>query len=109
MASQLQPLYTPEERLRRDRSKWTLVQGVLAPVQFMVFLISLYLVLRFLFTGEGEFAANTSVVIKTLFLYAIMITGSIWEKEVFGRYLFAPAFYWEDVFLPNTPCNHDGV
>ena len=98
MASQLQPLYTPEERLRRDRSKWTLVQGVLAPVQFMVFLISLYLVLRFLFTGEGEFAANASVVIKTLFLYAIMITGSIWEKEVFGRYLFAPAFYWEDVF-----------
>ena len=98
MASQLQPLYTPEERLRRNRSKWTLVQGVLAPVQFLVFLISLYLVLRFLFTGEGEFAANTSVVIKTLFLYVIMITGSIWEKEVFGRYLFAPAFYWEDVF-----------
>ena len=98
MASQLQPLYTPEERLRRNRSKWTLVQGVLAPVQFLVFLISLYLVLRFLFTGEGEFAANTSVVIKALFLYAIMITGSIWEKEVFGRYLFAPAFYWEDVF-----------
>jgi 3-vinyl bacteriochlorophyllide hydratase len=98
MASQSQSLYTPEERLRRDRSKWTLVQGILAPVQFLVFLISLYLVLRFLFTGEGEFAANASVVIKTLFLYAIMITGSIWEKEVFGRYLFAPAFYWEDVF-----------
>jgi len=97
MASQSQSLYTPEERLRRDRSKWTLVQGILAPVQFLVFLISLYLVLRFLFTGEGEFAANASVVIKTFFLYAIMITGSIWEKEVFGRYLFAPAFYWEDV------------
>ena len=98
MASQSQSLYTPEERLRRDRSKWTLVQGILAPVQFLVFLISLYLVLRFLFTGEGEFAANASVVIKTFFLYAIMITGSIWEKEVFGRYLFAPAFYWEVVF-----------
>lgn len=98
MASQSQSLYTPEERLRRDHSKWTLVQGILAPVQFLVFLISLYLVLRFLFTGEGEFAANASVVIKTFFLYAIMITGSIWEKEVFGRYLFAPAFYWEDVF-----------
>jgi 3-vinyl bacteriochlorophyllide hydratase len=98
MAGQSQSLYTPEERLRRDRSKWTLVQGILAPVQFLVFLISLYLVLRFLFTGEGEFAANASVVIKTFFLYAIMITGSIWEKEVFGRYLFAPAFYWEDVF-----------
>jgi 3-vinyl bacteriochlorophyllide hydratase len=25
-----------------------------------------------------------------------MITGCIWEREVFGRYLFAPAFFWED-------------
>jgi len=98
MASQSHPLYTPEERLRRDRSKWTLVQGVLAPVQFLVFLVSLYFVIRFLTTGEGEHAANISIVIKTLVLYTIMVTGSIWEKEVFGRYLFAPAFYWEDVF-----------
>ena len=27
-----------------------------------------------------------------------LITGSIWEREVFGCYLFAPAFFWEDVF-----------
>ncbi|MEY2797312.1 MAG: 2-vinyl bacteriochlorophyllide hydratase, partial [Pseudomonadota bacterium] len=91
-------LYTPEERIRRDRSKWTLVQGILAPVQFVIFLVSLYFVIRFLITGQGEFAANVSIVIKTLILYTIMITGSIWEKEVFGKYLFAPAFYWEDVF-----------
>ncbi|NBP18927.1 MAG: 2-vinyl bacteriochlorophyllide hydratase, partial [Burkholderiaceae bacterium] len=97
MASQIHPLYTPEERIRRDRSKWTLVQGILAPVQFVIFLVSLYLVIRFLTTGQGEFAANVSIVIKTLILYTIMITGSIWEKEVFGKYLFAPAFYWEDV------------
>ncbi|MDX5401326.1 MAG: 2-vinyl bacteriochlorophyllide hydratase, partial [Rhodobacterales bacterium] len=25
-------------------------------------------------------------------------TGAIWEKVVFGQYLFAPAFFWEDVF-----------
>lgn len=92
------PLYTSEQRRRRDSSIWTLVQGVLAPVQFMVFLISLALVLRYLATGEGLTLAIVSVVIKTLFLYAIMITGAIWEKVVFGRYLFAPAFYWEDVF-----------
>ena len=36
--------------------------------------------------------------VKTLLLYAIMITGSIWEREVFGVYLFAKAFFWEDVF-----------
>ena len=91
------PLYTSAERRRRDASPWTLVQGVLAPLQFAIFLVSLALVLRTLSTGEGLFAAQASVVVKTLALYAIMVTGSIWEKDVFGRYLFAPAFYWEDV------------
>ena len=91
-------LYTPEERKRRDASPWTLVQGVLAPVQFLVFLISLGLVLRFMITGDGGTLAIGSVVVKTLTLYAIMVTGSIWERQIFGRYLFAPAFYWEDVF-----------
>jgi 3-vinyl bacteriochlorophyllide hydratase len=95
---QRQPLYTPEERRRRDQSPWTLVQGILAPVQFLVFLVSLYLVLRYLATGEGELIATISIVVKTLVLYAIMITGAIWEREVFGRYLFAPVFFWEDVF-----------
>ncbi len=92
------PLYTAEERRRRDESPWTLVQGVLAPVQFAIFLVSLLLVLRYLVTGEGFAAATISVVGKTLALYAIMVTGSIWEKVVFGRYLFARAFFWEDVF-----------
>ncbi len=92
-----QPLYTAEERRRRDASRWTLVQGVLAPLQFAVFLVSLWLVLRFLATGEGLVAATVSVVVKTLLLYTIMVTGSLWEKDVFGRYLFAPAFFWEDV------------
>jgi 3-vinyl bacteriochlorophyllide hydratase len=90
------PLYTPEQRLRRDSSSWTLVQGILAPVQFLVFLISLGLVVHFLATGTGELAATASVTAKTLTLYLIMVTGAIWEKEVFGRYLFAPAFFWED-------------
>ena len=92
------PLYTAEERRRRDASGWTLVQGVLAPIQFLVFLASLALVLRYLASGEGHAIAALSVVVKTIALYAIMITGCLWEKAVFGRYLFAPAFYWEDVF-----------
>ena len=91
------PLYSKEERLRRDSSVWTLIQGILAPVQFVVFLVSLALVVRFLVTGEGESAAVWSVVIKTITLYTIMVTGCIWEKVVFDCYLFAPAFYWEDV------------
>ena len=90
------PLYTKEERIRRDATPWTLVQGVLAPIQFLVFLISAVLVVRFLMTGEGFGPATISVLIKTFVLYTIMITGCIWERKVFGRYLFAPAFFWED-------------
>lgn len=91
------PLYTPEQRARRDRTRWTLVQGVLAPLQFVVFLVSLALVLRFLATGEGHAVAAASVVVKTGVLYTIMVTGALWEKAVFDQYLFAPAFFWEDV------------
>jgi 3-vinyl bacteriochlorophyllide hydratase len=90
-------LYTPLERQRRDASPWTLVQGILAPLQFLVFAVSLALVLRYLATGAGFELATGSVVLKTLVLYLIMVTGSIWEKDVFGRWLFAPAFFWEDV------------
>jgi 3-vinyl bacteriochlorophyllide hydratase len=92
------PLYSPEERVRRDRSIWTTVQAVLAPVQFLAFLISLGLVVRYLVVGEGAGIAMVSVLVKTMLLYTIMITGCIWEKVVFGRWLFAPAFFWEDVF-----------
>jgi 3-vinyl bacteriochlorophyllide hydratase len=91
------PLYSPAERLRRDASAWTWVQGMLAPLQFIACAVSVVLVLRYLATGDGLFAASTSFVVKTALLYLIMITGSIWEKVVFGRWLFAPAFFWEDV------------
>jgi 3-vinyl bacteriochlorophyllide hydratase len=90
-------LYTPEQRAKRDATKWTLVQGILAPVQFLVCLISAGLVVRFLATGEGLWAANLSVLIKTVLLLTIMITGSIWEKVVFDEWLFAEPFFWEDV------------
>lgn len=96
-STRVRPLYNAAERQRRDASIWTIVQGVLAPLQFVVFLVSLALVLRFLATGHGYAAATASVIVKTVALYAIMVTGSIWEKDVFGRYLFAPAFFWEDV------------
>ena len=91
------PLYSTDERRRRDETRWTLVQAVLAPLQFAVFGVSLLLVLRYLHTGQGLAAAQLSFVVKTLLLYTIMVTGSVWEKRVFGRWLFARAFFWEDV------------
>lgn len=91
-------LYSPEQRARRDASVWTLIQGILAPLQFLAFGISLALVLRYMLTGGGYEAATISILVKTGFLYLIMVTGAIWEKVVFGQFLFAKAFFWEDVF-----------
>lgn len=105
---QREALYTPQQRLRRDASRWTLVQAVLAPAQFLVFLVSLALVLRYFATGEGEGLATASVIAKTLTLYLIMVTGAIWEKQVFGRYLFAPAFFWEDAVSMFVIALHTG-
>lgn len=96
--SRRRPLYTPEERARRDATVWTTVQGVLAPVQFLACAVSVVLVLRYLVTGDGYTAATVSILVKTGLLLTIMVTGAIWEKVVFGQWLFAPAFFWEDVF-----------
>ncbi|EET47424.1 2-vinyl bacteriochlorophyllide hydratase [Thalassobium sp. R2A62] len=91
-------LYTVAQRTRRDNTIWTLVQGILAPLQFVVFLVSLGFVMRYMLTGDGYGVATVSIIAKTGLLYLIMVTGAIWEKVVFGQWLFAPAFFWEDVF-----------
>ncbi len=91
------PLYTLSQREKRDSTIWTIVQGVLAPTQFLVFIISMSLIVRYFMTGEGYLIATYSVILKTLVLLLIMITGAIWEKVVFGQYLLAPAFFWEDI------------
>jgi 3-vinyl bacteriochlorophyllide hydratase len=89
--------YTPKQLEKRDKSKWTLVQAILAPIQFLAFIISFTLVVRYLLTGEGYTVANVSVLIKIALLWLITLTGMIWEKEVFGRWFLAPQFFWEDV------------
>ena len=59
-------------------------------------MVSVALVINYLASGEGQAATDISIIIKTFTLYTIMITGSIWEKAVFGKWLFAEPFWWED-------------
>ena len=67
-------------------------------MQFAVFAVSLFLVVRYFITGKDYEIATVSILVKTALLYTIMITGAIWEKDIFGQWLFARAFFWEDVF-----------
>lgn len=89
--------YTAEQMARRNSSPWTRVQAILAPIQFLAFLVSFGLVLRFLMTGEGYAIANMSVLVKITLLWAITITGMFWEKTIFGHYFLAREFFWEDI------------
>lgn len=90
-------LYTPEQLARRDASPWTKVQIILAPIQFLAFLISFSLVIYYLVTGSGYLAATISVWIKIGLIWALTITGMLWEKDVYGHYFMAREFFWEDL------------
>jgi 3-vinyl bacteriochlorophyllide hydratase len=92
-------MYTPEQLLRREASPWTKVQVILAPIQFVAFLISLSLVIRYLLSNHDEqayFIASISVWVKITLIWALTITGMFWEKDVFDHYFMAKEFFWED-------------
>ena len=90
--------YTADQIERRRKSRWTMVQIVGAPIQLLIFLISLGFVIYSLVTGGGAFEiTNITIYVKITTLYIMFITGMLWEKDVFGHYVFAPEFFWEDV------------
>ncbi len=90
-------MYTPEQLARREASPWTRVQIILAPIQFLAFLISFFLVVRYLMTEQGYLAATISVWVKIVLIWALTITGMLWEKDVYGHYFMAREFFWEDL------------
>ncbi|NTW04390.1 MAG: 2-vinyl bacteriochlorophyllide hydratase [Oscillochloris sp.] len=90
-------MYTPDQLARRERSKWTRVQIILAPIQFIAFLISFALVIRYLVTDQGYWAATISIWIKITLIWALTITGMLWEYDMFDHYFMAKEFFWEDM------------
>jgi 3-vinyl bacteriochlorophyllide hydratase len=90
-------MYTPDQLRRREASKWTKVQIILAPIQFLAFIISFSLVIRYLATGEGHMAATISIWIKIALIWALTITGMLWEHDMFDHYFLAKEFFWEDI------------
>lgn len=93
------PRYTPEQLERRNASVWTKVQGILAPIQFVIFIAGLVVTLMYKAgAGIDNFAwVTVFVILKTLIFLLIFITGAFFEKDVFDEYVFAPEFFWEDV------------
>ncbi|HCD36889.1 2-vinyl bacteriochlorophyllide hydratase [Chlorobium phaeovibrioides] len=92
------PRYTPEQLARRNASVWTTVQAILAPIQFVMFLAGLTVTYLYQYgIGIENFAWVTFfVALKTFMLILIFVTGGFFEQEVFGKFAFAPEFFWED-------------
>lgn len=90
-------MYTPDQLRRREASRWTRVQIILAPIQFVAFVISFALVVRYLATGNGYMAATISVWIKIALIWVLTITGMLWEYDMFDHYFLAKEFFWEDI------------
>ncbi len=90
--------YTVEQIERRRQSRWTMVQIIGAPIQLLIFLISLCFVIYSLVTDGHAFElTNITILVKIATLYFMFITGMLWEKDVFGHYYMAPEFFWEDL------------
>ncbi len=92
------PRYTPEQLRKRNNSVWTTVQLVLAPIQFVVFIVGVILTFMYYNGSLENFSLVTwALLIKTIFLVVLFVTGAFFEKEIFDIWVYSPEFLWEDI------------
>ena len=93
------PRYTPEQLIKRNASVWTDVQIILAPIQFIIFLIGVTLntiVAKNLMVID-LYWISVALLFKTIFLALLFITGMFFEKELFDEWIYSKEFFWEDI------------
>jgi 3-vinyl bacteriochlorophyllide hydratase len=84
-------------RDRRKASIWTLIHPLFAIGQLFAFLVSVGLFVAYLCGKVPFHAVHVSVLVKIGLMAGAVITGSFWERDVFGYWWFAPEFLFEDV------------
>jgi 3-vinyl bacteriochlorophyllide hydratase len=87
---------------RRSASIWTKIHPVFALGQLLAFFVSVGLMIGY-FRGSASLdVVHQSVLIKVALMVGAIITGALWEKDVFGHYWFAPQFLGEDTMTVNV-------
>ena len=89
-------MYTAEQLAQRQKSRWTPVMMVGGMVQFLVFVVSFYLVVRFLTTDQGYAVTQITILVNIALLWFNTVVGMLWEKEMYNHYFMAREFFWED-------------
>ncbi|MFY9779474.1 MAG: 2-vinyl bacteriochlorophyllide hydratase [Candidatus Baltobacteraceae bacterium] len=82
---------------RRQASVWTRIHPFFAFGQLLTFLVSVGLLVAYLFGKVSFSIVAISVLIKIGLMAGAMLTGAFWEQDVFGQFWFAPEFFVEDV------------
>ncbi|GAC1397412.1 MAG: hypothetical protein NVS2B8_08440 [Vulcanimicrobiaceae bacterium] len=84
-------------RDRRTSSIWTIVHPLFAIGQLLAFFVSVGLLIAFFRGAVSYEMVHVSVLVKIGLMVGAVLTGSLWEHDVFGYWWFAPEFLLEDV------------
>ncbi len=84
-------------RIKRAASKWTLIHPIFALGQLLAFFVSVGFLIAYFRGGASYHDVHVTVLIKIGLMVGAVITGSLWEHDVFGYWWFAPEFLAEDV------------
>jgi 3-vinyl bacteriochlorophyllide hydratase len=94
---------------RRDASTWTRIHPIFAIGQLGIFLVSVALLVLYALHVVPFTAVYLSVLMKIFCMVGAIVTGSLWERDVFGPWWFADDFFIEDVMTVNVFLLHVGV
>jgi 3-vinyl bacteriochlorophyllide hydratase len=93
---------TDQVLARRANSMWTRIHPIFALGQLGAFVVSLGILIAY-FAGAASFTAvHESVLIKIALMIGAIVTGALWEHDVYGPYWFAPEFFLEDAMTVNV-------
>jgi 3-vinyl bacteriochlorophyllide hydratase len=82
---------------RRSKSIWTIVHPIFAIGQLLAFFVSVGFLVAY-FLGHVSFnLVQITVLAKIALMFGALITGALWEHDVYGYWWFAPEFLQEDV------------
>jgi 3-vinyl bacteriochlorophyllide hydratase len=95
-------------RKRREASVWTKIHPIFAIGQLAVFLVSVTLLILYFFHIVSFETVHVSVLTKIALMIGAVVTGSLWEHDVYGKWWFAYEFLIEDVMTANVFLLHIG-
>lgn len=83
---------------RRKASIWTTIHPLFAIGQLLIFFVSVGFLIAYLRGAVHHYeTVHLTVLMKIALMFGALVTGALWEHDVYGFWWFAPEFLFEDV------------